>query len=583
MSESSKLRILVIEDNAGDFLLIEDYLTEIFDEPDVLNATTLSQAKHMITSEAALSVILLDLSLPDALGGTLVTDIVEIAKGVPIIVLTGYNDKHYGVKTLYLGVSDYLLKDELTLTNLHKSIVYSIEREIINQKLNQSEESYRKLFNLSPLPQWVYDIETLQFMDVNNAAIEHYGYSREEFLTMTLRDIRNEEDFEILKETINQIKHDKQIERKTWRHIKKNGEVIYVNIQSNSILFNHKQARLTLIVDITNNLNAEAALKASELRFKALVQEGADLIAVMDKTGNYLYVSPSTKSIWGLSPEVYIGRNVFDFVHKDDVGKIIVQFKSLSEHKRIEVAPFRFKGKGDEYRWIETILTDLTDDPAVGGIISNSRDITHRVEIEKEIEESIKRYDTVSKATSDAIYEWDFASNMVIWNRGLKGIFGHNVNLETTIDFWREHVHPADIDMVMSNLNERIKKKEFRMQDNYRFRCEDGSYKDVFDRGFIIYKQDEPIKMIGAMQDITDQTNYINQIEEQNKKLNEISWMQSHVVRAPLCNIMSLSELLDFETKEIEANQEIVKRLVDSAIELDEIIKVIQKKADGLL
>ncbi len=584
MPLSSKLHILVIEDNAGDFFLIEDYLTEAFVHPEILNATTLAQAKYTISTQEKISVILLDLALPDARGDALLKEIVVLADHIPIVVLTGYDDKHFGVKSLYLGAADYLLKDELTATHLHKSIVYSIERKIINHKLNQSEEKYRKLFDMSPLPQWVYDVETLQFMDVNNAAVLHYGYSREEFLTMTLEDLRSHEDIESLRETIDQITKNKLVKKTIWKHFKKNGEGIYVNVKSNSIIFNHRQARLTLIVDITNNINAEAALKASEQRFRALVQEGADLITIMDKTGKYLYVSPSTKSIWGLAPEVYIGRNVFDFVHEDDRDQIIMRFKSLSEEKRIEIAPFRFKGKNNEYRWIETILTDLTDDPAVGGVISNSRDITERVQIEKEIEESITRYETVSKATSDAIYEWDMASHTVIWSHGLKAILGHSVKRQTTLEFWRDHVHPDDIDQVSKNLVERISKKELRTQSEYRFISEDGSYKYILDRGFIIYNdRGEAEKLIGAMQDITDQTKYVKQIEGQNKKLSEISWIQSHLVRAPLCNVMSLAELLDFEKDDKHANQEIVKKLISSAKELDHIIKAILKKAEGFV
>lgn len=583
MPLSSKLHILVIEDNAGDFLLIDDYLKEAFDEPNVSNATTLFQAKAKINTESKISVILLDLALPDANGDQLVKEIVELADDIPIIVLTGYDDKDLGVKSLYLGISDYLLKDELTATHLRKGIVYSIERKLINNKLNQSEENYRKLFNLSPLPQWVYDIETLHFLDVNNAAITQYGYSREEFLAMTLEDLRPAEDLESLRETINELIKDQVLEKKIWRHIKKNGEVIYVNVESNPITFNHKEARLTLIVDITNNIKAEAALKASEQRFKALVQEGADLITIMDSTGNYLYVSPSTKSIWGLDPEVFIGKNVLDFVHEEDKELIILQFRSLSEKKRIEVAPFRFRGKNNEYCWIETILTDLTDDPSVGGIVSNSKDITHKIQIEKEIEESIKRYETVSRATSDAVYEWDMDGNTVKWNHGLKGIFGHNVGLQTELDFWGGLVHPDDIKTVRENLREQIRMHRVKLHGEYRFKCADGSYKHVLDRGIIIYDENgDPKKLIGAMQDITDKTNYIKQIEDQNSKLNEISWMQSHVVRAPLCNVMSLSELIDLENGNREDNQEIVRKLIAAAEELDNVIKTILKKAEGI-
>lgn len=583
MPFSAKLHILVIEDNAGDFLLIEDYLSEAFQNTTIINATTLSKAKQIISETAEISIILLDLALPDASGDKLVKEIVAVADAVPIIVLTGFDDKDFGVKSLYLGISDYLYKGELNATHLRKSILYSVEREIIRSKLNQSEDNYRKLFDLGPSPQWVFDMETLQFMDVNKAAIEHYGYSRDEFLSMTLKDIRPPEDMPLLQQAAEHVHDQNFTDKLIIRHLKKNGELIYVNIRRNPIVFNNRQAQLALILDITKNINTENALKASEQRFRALVQEGADLMTIMDQTGNYLYVSPSTKTIWGLDPEVFIGKNVFDFVHADDIEQIIKSFRTLGEKKRIEIAPFRFKGRGNEYRWIETVLTDLTDDPAVGGIVSNSKDITHRVKIEKEMAESIKRYDTVSKATSDVIYEWDMATNAVFWNRGIKDIFGYDIEHYSDTNFWEEHIHPEDREKVTSNLTKQISQKSLKVQSEYRFKVGDGSYKCVLDRGFIIYDDaGEPIKMIGAMQDITDQTNYIKQIEEQNRKLSEIAWMQSHLVRNPLCNVMSLSQLLDFEENDKKENQEILKKLHVSARELDQIIKSILLKIDGM-
>jgi PAS domain S-box-containing protein len=576
MSPALKLHILVIEDNAGDFLLINDYLQEAFDRPNVIHAITLSQAKQFIDTTAEISVILLDLALPDASGDKLVKQIVELVDATPIIVLTGYDDKEFGIKSLYLGISDYLLKAELTANNLHKSILYSIERKVINFKLNQSEDNYRKLFDLSPSPQWVYDAETFHFLDVNNAAIEHYGYSRKEFLSMTVKDIRPKKDIALFEKVVKQIHEENLSNDKIWTHLKKDGEAIYVNIRSNAITFNHKKARLTVVVDITNNINTEIALKASEQRFKALVQEGADLITIMDNTGKYLYVSPSTKTIWGLDPELFIGKNVFDFVHKDDIDQIIARFRALGEQKRIEVAPFRFKGRDNQYRWIETVLTDLTDDPAVGGVVSNSKDITHRVQIEKEIAESIQRYDTVSKATSDVIYEWDIENDQVLWNQGLKAIFGHTVSPQTDLNFWPKYVHPDDLEKTRNNVRDRISRNKLKVQGEYRFQCADGSYKYVLDRGFIIYNEvGKATKMIGSMQDITDQMHYIKQMEEQNSKLSEIAWMQSHLVRAPLCNVMSLSTLLECETNE---NKEIVTKLVTAAKELDDIIRTILKK-----
>ncbi len=184
------IRILVIEDNPGDFVLVEEYLLSEAEHPEIHHAETLAAASETIQNCDPFDAILLDLTLPDADGAALVKRIAELSQNTPVIVLTGYENKDFGLKTLSMGISDYLLKDELNPFLLSKSISYSIERNRINRSLRQSEKQYRDLFNLSPLPKWVFDTETLRFLDVNQMAIEHYGYSEEEFLTMTIKDIR---------------------------------------------------------------------------------------------------------------------------------------------------------------------------------------------------------------------------------------------------------------------------------------------------------------------------------------------------------------------------------------------------------
>src|SRR5690606_35301680 len=145
-----------------------------------------------------------DLSLPDANGEILISNIISLAHDIPVIVLTGFGNKEFGFKSLSYGVSDYLLKDELTASQLSKSIIYSIERQKFSRRLNESEEKYKKLFQLSPVPMWIYDWESLQFLYVNDAAIHHYGYSKAEFLSKTIREIRPAEDLPKLYDAISE-------------------------------------------------------------------------------------------------------------------------------------------------------------------------------------------------------------------------------------------------------------------------------------------------------------------------------------------------------------------------------------------
>lgn len=137
----------------------------------------------------------------------------------------------------------------------------------ISEQLIKSEEKYRTLFLKSPLPTWIYNYETLRFIDVNEAAVKHYGYSVEEFLAMTIKDIRPQEDVEALLEDITKIPHDYTGSRSgNWRHIKKDGEIIIVETTAHSFNQYNTQVRIVIVSDITEKIKAEQELIQSQMR-----------------------------------------------------------------------------------------------------------------------------------------------------------------------------------------------------------------------------------------------------------------------------------------------------------------------------
>lgn len=125
---------------------------------------------------------------------------------------------------------------------------------------NFAERRYQYLFENNPQPLWVYDLETLAFLEVNNAAIEHYGYTREEFLGMTLMDIRPKDDVKYLLDDVAHTSRDLN-KAGEWRHIKKNGEIIYVEIVSHTLFYESRKARLVHSIDVTKRRNAELMLQ----------------------------------------------------------------------------------------------------------------------------------------------------------------------------------------------------------------------------------------------------------------------------------------------------------------------------------
>lgn len=575
------LTILVVEDHLGDYILIEEYLSEEHQNLSLIRASTFGEAKDHLSSSTQFDAILLDLSLPDSTGAeTLVKDMVTLAGKTPVVVLTGFSNKDFGVKTLSLGISDYLLKDELNAVQLSKSIYYSIERKKIEIQLSESEKKYKSLFELSPLPMWVVDRKDLRFLNVNAAAVKMYGFSREEFLNMKIRDLwTNKQEPEI--EQMLSHKNDDYFNLKV-SHTTKTGEQIYIEVQSNPIIFDGIDARVSLINNITAQITAERALMHSEQRFKALVQDGSDLVMILDCKGNFKYISPSAKAVTGVSSEKLRKNNFFYMIHQDDVDMVKDSIHQLESRKRIQIPSYRIRSSGNKWRWIETIVTNLAQDPAVNGIVANSRDITDFILQEKQLRESLTRYDIVAKATSDTITDYDVKNDFMHYNEGIENMFGYELkNIKHNGCWWEEKVHPDDRERVNKKVADIYANRTSQLQIEYRFRCADGSYKYVLDRSYMVRDANgNPSRMIGSMQDITELKNYVQTIEENNKRLKEIAWTQSHVVRAPLARIMGLIDLLQ-NYDDIEDVNLLLSNISSSARELDGIIRKINSKTEA--
>jgi len=159
------------------------------------------------------------------------------------------------------------IKVALTLPGKDTVEVLGIATDITDRKrteqvLRETEERYRLLFDINPLPMWVYDRDTLQFIAVNEAAISHYGYSRDEFLSMTIKDVRSAEDVAVLLDNISEERGFNSAG--TWKHKKKDGGSIDVEIISHPLVFAARDAKLVLANDVTDRKRAEQALKETE-------------------------------------------------------------------------------------------------------------------------------------------------------------------------------------------------------------------------------------------------------------------------------------------------------------------------------
>ncbi len=177
--------------------------------------------------------------------------------------------------------------------------------------LRESEERYRYLFEHNPMPMWIYDSETLHFMTVNNAAVSAYGYSETEFLSMTILDIRPREDKTGTKSTAQSASQKGMHYAGSWKHIKKDGSMMDVEITSYPTTFKKRKARLILANDITAKIRAERLFRESEEKYRKLVETMNEGLVYLDSNNVIQYANDYFCHSLGYTKDDLAGKNVF--------------------------------------------------------------------------------------------------------------------------------------------------------------------------------------------------------------------------------------------------------------------------------
>lgn len=228
------ISVLIIEDNPGDYVLVEDYLLEKFAHIELNHCATLKDSISFFEKlNSDLSVILLDLNLPDENGIELVKKTLELASSIPVIVLTGYSDVSLAKQSLQLGVYDFLIKDELNPNLLYKSIDFAINRRYFISQIDREKLNFENLFNFNPQPTWLVDQENFQILSSNFAATKRYGYSLEEFQRLAFFDLHPQVEKSAVSNRILGIKEESKI--KHFTHILNSGSHIKVDIYSRRV------------------------------------------------------------------------------------------------------------------------------------------------------------------------------------------------------------------------------------------------------------------------------------------------------------------------------------------------------------
>lgn len=248
-----KLSVLVIEDNLGDYILIEDYLQEKFKHVHIKHCINYKDAdNYFLSNKDDVSIILLDLHLPDMMGMDLIDRMISLNLQAPIIILTGYSDLSMTKNSLKLGIYDYLVKDDINADILQRTIIYALNRKGYVNQLQDAKLSYEQLFNFSPQPVWLIDSKSLKLLNANFAAIAKYGYSLDELLEKSFLDFHPKDEIPYIEQKL--LSNEVNAITNHFTHILKNGKNIKVEIYFSQIINPSFDGLIVLSNDVTETL-----------------------------------------------------------------------------------------------------------------------------------------------------------------------------------------------------------------------------------------------------------------------------------------------------------------------------------------
>ena len=285
------------------------------------------------------------------------------------------------------------------------------ERVQAEQRVRESELRYRTLFTSNPEPTLVYAENTLDILAVNDAAVEHYGYSHEEFLQLKLTDIRPPED---VPSFLEYLRHAMPGYRRSnvWRHRKKDGTVFEVEVVSHELKFDGIDARVVVASDITERQRAERARRESEERFQRFMDNSPTLAWITDDDGRVIYVNQPFLRATGFERDDVIDKR-FDEVFPPEFSRgYLESIKSvvmMRQPRELTLAAPNSQGEPRQYLTYNFPMSDRDSRPLVGGV---AVDITERIQTERHIRRRIDQQAGVSSLGQLALSDVDMRALM---------------------------------------------------------------------------------------------------------------------------------------------------------------------------
>lgn len=573
-------RILLVEDEIYDAELNMREIKKVLPK-SIFERVDNRDSLIKMLNEFLPDLIISDYSMPSFDGLSALKIAKEIFPDTPFIIVTGSINEDTAVECMKAGATDYVLKDSLKRlgsTVLNALEQYKIRKERIEavETIKVNEAKYRYMFHNNPQPMWIYDVETLAFLEVNQAAINHYGYSQSDLLSMNVLDIRPESEISFFLDLL-KSSNSKSYQVYETKHKKKDNSIICVEVTSHNIIHNQRQARHVLINDITNRKNTEDKLNQERKLLRTLIDNLPVTIYVKDDECRKIIANKADMDIVGVKTEAeIIGKTDLDS-YGNELGqrgylddKQVIKTGNAVLYREEDFVDFR----GDQ-RWLLTSKIPLTDgNNKIIGLVGIGQDIT----LQKKAQEKILKLSKGIEQSSATILITDIKGNIEYVNPAF---------CETT-GFSEEEALGQNPKLIKSGLMtpayyhdlwETISSGNVWRGELHNKKRDGSLYWEWATITAIKNNKGIITNYIAIKEDITDRKKMQAELIKAKEKAEESDRLKSaflanmsHEIRTPLNSIIGFSELLGDPDFDQSIKDEFIKTIIDNGNNLLVII-----------
>jgi len=380
-------------------------------------------------------------------------------------------------------------------------------RQAVERELQQSEERYRQLVEMSPFAIVVKDARRIEF--ANPAAGHLVGavgpdtiLGRSPFAFMHPEDRARFE-----KGICRVIAEGKPLPPSEQRLIREDGTQIEVEVSATPVEYHGRVLAQIVARDITESRKAELALRSSEERFQLIADAISEVLWLTDRALTRMdYVSPAYERVWERPREELAveGRAFLAAVHPEDRAALVDKLDRTGEGGGFE-HEYRLALPDGTTRWIWHHAYPVRAAGGEARYVHVSQDITARKRVQDELRASVERLQLLAQATGDAIWDWDIVRDVTWWSDTLRQRFGYAHETVPTFEAWLAHVHPEDREHAVADFRAAVRDNVPAWSSEYRFRKSDGRYARILDRACgLIGAQGKLVRIIGSIVDISE-------------------------------------------------------------------------------